>query len=50
MELIASGRFPVEKIVTSIVPLEDAIERGFMPLMDPAGDELKVLLEVNRPN
>lgn len=50
MDLIASGRFPVEKIVTSIVPLEDGIERGFMPLMDPTGDELKVLLEVNKPN
>jgi (R,R)-butanediol dehydrogenase/meso-butanediol dehydrogenase/diacetyl reductase len=46
MALIASGRFPVEKIVTSIVPLEDAIPRGFKPLLDPNGDELKVLLKV----
>jgi (R,R)-butanediol dehydrogenase/meso-butanediol dehydrogenase/diacetyl reductase len=46
MDLIASGSFPVEKIVTSIVPLDDAIPRGFKPLLDPNGDELKVLLKV----
>jgi (R,R)-butanediol dehydrogenase/meso-butanediol dehydrogenase/diacetyl reductase len=47
MAMIASGLFPVEKIVTSIVPLEDAIPRGFKPLLDPAGDQLKVLLQVS---
>jgi (R,R)-butanediol dehydrogenase/meso-butanediol dehydrogenase/diacetyl reductase len=47
MELIASGAFPVEKIVTSIVPLKDALPRGFQPLLDPSGNELKVLLEVS---
>src|SRR4029079_4928395 len=31
MAMIASGLFPVEKIVTSIVPLEDAMPRGFKP-------------------
>jgi (R,R)-butanediol dehydrogenase/meso-butanediol dehydrogenase/diacetyl reductase len=46
MDLISSGSFPVENIVTSIVPLDDAIPRGFKPLLDPNGDELKVLLKV----
>jgi len=46
MALIASGRFPVEKIVTDIVALDDAIERGFKPLLDPAGDQLKILLRI----
>jgi (R,R)-butanediol dehydrogenase/meso-butanediol dehydrogenase/diacetyl reductase len=46
MAMIASGLFPVEKIVTSIVPLEDAIPRGFERLLDPSGEELKVLLKV----
>ncbi|MBX3567878.1 MAG: 2,3-butanediol dehydrogenase [Rhizobiaceae bacterium] len=46
MELIAGGKFPVEKIVTDIVPLDDAIERGFKPLLDPAGDQLKILLKI----
>ncbi len=46
MAMIGSGDFPVEKIVTSVVALEDTITRGFAPLLDPAGDELKVLLRV----
>lgn len=46
MAMIGSGDFPVEKIVTSVVPLEDAISRGFEPLLDPAGEELKVLLNI----
>jgi (R,R)-butanediol dehydrogenase/meso-butanediol dehydrogenase/diacetyl reductase len=46
MAMIATGLFPVEKIVTSIVPLEDAIPLGFKRLLDPSGEELKVLLKV----
>jgi (R,R)-butanediol dehydrogenase/meso-butanediol dehydrogenase/diacetyl reductase len=47
MAMIASGQFPVEKIVTSVVPLEDALPLGFERLLDPAGQELKVLLRVD---
>jgi len=46
MALIASGKFPVEKIVTSVIPLEDAIARGFDRLLDPTGEDLKVLLNI----
>jgi (R,R)-butanediol dehydrogenase/meso-butanediol dehydrogenase/diacetyl reductase len=46
MAMIASGQFPVEKIVTSVVPLDDALPLGFERLLDPAGEELKVLLKV----
>ena len=46
MAMIGSGAFPVEKIVTSVVSLEDTIAHGFKPLLDPAGNELKVLLRV----
>jgi (R,R)-butanediol dehydrogenase/meso-butanediol dehydrogenase/diacetyl reductase len=47
MQMIASGLFPVEKIVTSVVPLDDALSLGFERLLDPSGQELKVLLEVS---
>ena len=47
MAMIASGQFPVEKLVTSIIPLEDTMPRGFKRLLDPAGSELKVLLNVS---
>ncbi len=47
MAMIASGQFPVEKLVTSIIALEDAMALGFKRLLDPAGGELKVLLNVS---
>jgi len=47
MATIASGAFPVERIVTSVVPLRDAITRGFDRLLVPRGAELKVVLDVS---
>jgi (R,R)-butanediol dehydrogenase/meso-butanediol dehydrogenase/diacetyl reductase len=47
MAMIASGRFPVEKLVTSIIALEDTMPLGFKRLLDPAGGELKILLNVS---
>jgi (R,R)-butanediol dehydrogenase/meso-butanediol dehydrogenase/diacetyl reductase len=43
IRLIARGRYPVERIVTSQLPLEDVITLGFDRLIDPAGDQVKVL-------
>jgi (R,R)-butanediol dehydrogenase / meso-butanediol dehydrogenase / diacetyl reductase len=49
MNVIASGVFPLERIVTGIVPLEEAITQGFDRLLDPQGTELKVVLDVSGP-
>jgi (R,R)-butanediol dehydrogenase / meso-butanediol dehydrogenase / diacetyl reductase len=46
IELIASGRLPAERIVTATVPIDDAIDRGFDALLDPDGDQIKILLEL----
>jgi (R,R)-butanediol dehydrogenase/meso-butanediol dehydrogenase/diacetyl reductase len=46
MELISSGRLPAEKIITGTVPLERAVEDAFEVLDDPAGQHIKILLEV----
>jgi (R,R)-butanediol dehydrogenase / meso-butanediol dehydrogenase / diacetyl reductase len=46
IDLIASGRLPAERIVTGTVPIEDAIDRGFGALLDPDGDQIKILLEL----
>ena len=43
IRLIASGKYPVEKVVTAQIPLEDVVARGFDVLVDPRGDQLKVL-------
>jgi (R,R)-butanediol dehydrogenase/meso-butanediol dehydrogenase/diacetyl reductase len=46
IDLIASGRLPAERIVTATVPIDDAIEQGFDALLDPEGDQIKILLEL----
>jgi len=44
VSLIASGRYPVEKVVSAQIPIDDIVERGFETLLDPAGDQVKVLV------
>jgi (R,R)-butanediol dehydrogenase / meso-butanediol dehydrogenase / diacetyl reductase len=43
IRLIARGRYPVERIVTATLPLEEVVTAGFDRLIDPAGDQVKVL-------
>jgi (R,R)-butanediol dehydrogenase/meso-butanediol dehydrogenase/diacetyl reductase len=43
IRLIARGRYPVERIVTATLPLHDVVTSGFDRLIDPAGDQVKVL-------
>jgi (R,R)-butanediol dehydrogenase/meso-butanediol dehydrogenase/diacetyl reductase len=43
IRLIASQKYPVEKVVTARIPLEEVVPRGFDVLVDPQGDQLKVL-------
>ena len=44
--MIASGRFPVEQIITGRVSLDDAIAKGFEALTTPGNDHLKILINV----
>jgi (R,R)-butanediol dehydrogenase/meso-butanediol dehydrogenase/diacetyl reductase len=44
--LVASGRFPVEKAVSDVVPVADIVGRGFDRLLDPNGDAQKILVAV----
>jgi (R,R)-butanediol dehydrogenase/meso-butanediol dehydrogenase/diacetyl reductase len=43
IRLIASGKYPVGKAVTAQVPLRNVVTLGFDVLVDPRGDQLKVL-------
>jgi (R,R)-butanediol dehydrogenase/meso-butanediol dehydrogenase/diacetyl reductase len=43
IRLISSGRYPVERIVTSNLALDDVVTEGFDRLIDPQGDQVKVL-------
>jgi hypothetical protein len=38
---------PVERVVTSEVPLEDGVSSGFEALVDPHSDQIKVVLAVD---
>lgn len=44
IDLIARGRFPVEKVVTAQIAMEDVVEKGFEALLSPTGDQVKVLV------
>lgn len=45
--LISSGRLPVEKLITSVISLDDVVEKGFEALTkDPS--EVKILVDINR--
>jgi (R,R)-butanediol dehydrogenase/meso-butanediol dehydrogenase/diacetyl reductase len=44
--LVASGRLPVERVISSVVPLESAVADGFERLITRGTGEVKVLIEV----
>jgi (R,R)-butanediol dehydrogenase / meso-butanediol dehydrogenase / diacetyl reductase len=44
--LIASGKLPAERVITGQVSLDDAVDGGFGVLLDPAGDQIKILIEL----
>lgn len=47
IRLVASGKYPIEKVVTSVIDLDDVVAKGFEVLLDPNGDQMKVLVKVN---
>lgn len=44
--LVAAGRLPVERVISSVVPLESAVAGGFDRLVTRGTGEVKVLIEV----
>jgi (R,R)-butanediol dehydrogenase/meso-butanediol dehydrogenase/diacetyl reductase len=44
IRLVASGKYPVAKAVTAQIPLEDVVAKGFDVLVDPQGNQLKILV------
>ena len=44
IRLIAAGKYPVAKAVTAQISLESVVPKGFDILVNPTGDELKVLV------
>ena len=44
--LVASGKLPVERVISSVVPLESAVTGGFDRLVTRGTGEVKILIEV----
>ena len=44
--LIESGKLPVEKIVTARIAADDVVDKGFRSLLDPSGEQMKILVGV----
>ncbi|XNY04240.1 alcohol dehydrogenase catalytic domain-containing protein (plasmid) [Sinorhizobium meliloti] len=45
--MIESGRLPVERLIDETISVDDIIEKGFKPLLDPAGIKMKILVQLN---
>jgi (R,R)-butanediol dehydrogenase / meso-butanediol dehydrogenase / diacetyl reductase len=46
IRMISSGRLPVEKIITSRIKPEAIVAKGFRSLLNPSGQEMKVMVEM----
>lgn len=46
--MIASGALPAAKVVTRRIGLDEAVTEGFDRLLDPAGTQLKILIDLSR--
>jgi (R,R)-butanediol dehydrogenase/meso-butanediol dehydrogenase/diacetyl reductase len=45
MRQVAAGHFPIERVVSRQIPLEQTVPAGFDELLDPDGDQIKVLVQ-----
>jgi (R,R)-butanediol dehydrogenase/meso-butanediol dehydrogenase/diacetyl reductase len=43
---VERGAFPIQKVITAQIKADDVIEKGFKTLLDPAGNQMKVLVKV----
>lgn len=46
IDLIASGAIPASQVVTRKIRLDQAVTEGFDALLDPAGTQLKILIDL----
>jgi len=48
IDLIASGALPALKVVTKKIALDEAVTEGFDALLSPAGDQVKILIDLEK--
>ena len=48
LEILASGKIRAEDMITSIVPLEKAVEGGFLELINNKAEHVKILIQPSK--
>jgi len=48
IRMVASGKYPIEKMISSVLNIDDVVTKGFDVLIDPKGDQMKVLVKVKQ--
>ncbi len=48
IRLAAAGKYPIEKVVTATIDIDDVVAKGFEVLTNPNGDQMKVLVKVKK--
>jgi threonine dehydrogenase-like Zn-dependent dehydrogenase len=46
IRMISSGKLPVENINTGRIEPEAIVEKGFRSLLNPSGEEMKVMVKM----
>jgi (R,R)-butanediol dehydrogenase/meso-butanediol dehydrogenase/diacetyl reductase len=46
IDLVATGRWPVDRVVSSVIALDDVVEKGFESLIRRGSGDVKVLIEI----
>jgi (R,R)-butanediol dehydrogenase/meso-butanediol dehydrogenase/diacetyl reductase len=44
--MVERGVYPVHKVITAQIKADDVVDKGFKTLLDPAGNQMKVLVKV----
>jgi (R,R)-butanediol dehydrogenase/meso-butanediol dehydrogenase/diacetyl reductase len=44
--MVERGVYPVHKVITAQIKAADVVDKGFKTLLDPAGNQMKVLVKV----
>ena len=44
--MVQRGVYPVHKVITAQVETDDVVDKGFKTLLDPAGNQMKILVKV----
>ena len=41
IRMVERGIYPVHKVISAQIRAEEVVEKGFQPLLDPAGEQMK---------